>query len=87
MAQVILKDNEIWAKFDIKDVKRLRVGVWSGEVKEVEIQTINGGIYMTDAEFYIYCLQRMTELNVFIDIESYPAVGYSIKEKIGKIEE
>lgn len=87
MAQVILKDNEIWAKFDIKDVKRLRVGVWGGEVKEVEIQTKNGGIYITDAEFYVYCLQRMTELNVFIDIEGYPAVGHQVHEKIGKIEE
>lgn len=81
MAQVVLKDNEIWAKFDIKDVKRLRVGILGGEVKEVEIHTKNGGVYVTDSEFYVYCLQRMTELNVFIDIETFTAVAYFEKTR------
>lgn len=85
MAQVVLKDNEIWAKFDIHDVKRLRVGVWGGDIKEVEIQTKTGGIFMTNKEFYFYCLQRMTEGSIFIEIESYPAVGHEINEKYNKI--
>jgi len=86
MARVAIKDNEIYAIFDIKDVKTLRVGVWGGEIKEVEIRTKNGGVYITDKEFYIYCLQRMTECNVFIDIEGYPAVGHEIHSKIKKDE-
>ena len=74
MATVIIKDNEIWAKFDVTDIKRIRV-CRQGEIKQVFVQMYNGAVFEADPEFYVYCLNRMSELNIFIDIETTIWVG------------
>lgn len=75
MALIKIKDNLICAVFDITDIARIKVAFAKNEVKQVFVKTTNGAIFEADADFYRYCLERMTELNIFIDIEKSFWVG------------
>lgn len=72
--QVKLKDNEIFSIANIHDIERLSIGLDHGKFIELSILMRNGGRFITQSpDLYTYCLQRMTELNVFIQIDYYMA--------------